>query len=161
MWVHACKLHWCVTVTSYLGCWYLFWYGKRRPLAILWFQLYGGGFIFKICYKTGLVRRGLRDKKPKYTTSEYMLVNYILYIGNTNAAIASKRYAVLSQFAFSFLPLLHLILTKIYLSQVGKKAGLEKNSTWKRFVSCLFEFVKSLVQCAVFDTYPISSLLSK
>ena len=38
-----------VTVTLYLRCWYLFvMYGKKRPLAILWYQLnVSGGFIFK------------------------------------------------------------------------------------------------------------------
>ena len=28
-----------ITVTSYLGCWYLFWYvWKQETLAILWYQ---------------------------------------------------------------------------------------------------------------------------
>ena len=36
-----------VTVTSYLGCWYLFWYvWKEKTPGILWYQLdvWGGSF---------------------------------------------------------------------------------------------------------------------
>ena len=48
-------------------------YGKWRPLAILWYQLHlSGDFIFKftrgkVCYKKGLVGRGLTvgSKKQK------------------------------------------------------------------------------------------------
>ena len=52
-------------------------YGKRRPLAILWYQLHvSGEFIFKVigggnqplgkmCYKKGLVRRGLILTQPR------------------------------------------------------------------------------------------------
>ena len=63
-----------VTSTSYLGCWYLFWYvWKVETLAILLYQLHvSGDFIFKftrgkVCYKKGLVGRGLTigSKKQK------------------------------------------------------------------------------------------------
>ena len=59
-------------MTSYLGRWYFGMYGKRRPLAILWYQLHvSGGFHFQVhrggyvrrVTKKGLVRRRLIDFK--------------------------------------------------------------------------------------------------
>ena len=57
-----------VTVTSYLGCWYLFWYlWKEETPSYSKYQFdvgLSGGVIFKVtgggkrCYKKGLVRRG-------------------------------------------------------------------------------------------------------